>query len=113
MKETDSQPSCRKLTKYHSQIFEKSHGKSIQVSIGDLNDMEFFNSIFERFRPDVVVHYAEQPSAPYSMKGYEEAKFTLSNNLQVTFNFNLVIRHNPSCHIVKLGTMGEYGTPEN
>jgi UDP-sulfoquinovose synthase len=58
------------------------------------------------------VHYAEQPSAPYSMRGYEEANLTLQNNLQTTFNVVwATLEHAPSCHIVKLGTMGEYGTP--
>ena len=67
---------------------------------------------FERFVPDTVIHYAEQPSAPYSMMGYDEARATLSNNLTATLNVIwAVLRHAPGCHIIKLGTMGEYGTP--
>ena len=67
---------------------------------------------WRRFAPDVLVHYAEQPSAPYSMMGYDEAHATLSNNLNATFNtIWAVMRHAPDCHIIKLGTMGEYGTP--
>jgi len=59
-----------------------------------------------------VIHYAEQPSAPYSMKGFDEARTTLRNNLDVTFNLIWsVLEHAPDCHIVKIGTMGEYGTP--
>ena len=51
-------------------------------------------------------------SAPYSMMGYDEARVTLSNNLNATFNaIWAVMRHAPDCHIIKLGTMGEYGTP--
>ncbi|MGH7893362.1 MAG: NAD-dependent epimerase/dehydratase family protein, partial [Candidatus Binatia bacterium] len=62
--------------------------------------------------PDVAIHYAEQPSAPYSMKGYDEARTTLENNLLATFNLVwAVLEGAPDCHIVKLGTMGEYGTP--
>ena len=68
--------------------------------------------MIQKFAPDTVVHYAEQPSAPYSMIGYEEARSTLSNNLLATFSLIwAVIRHAPECHIIKLGTMGEYGTP--
>jgi len=58
------------------------------------------------------VHYAEQPSAPYSMIGYDEARTTLANNLMATFNVIwAVLEQAPACHIIKLGTMGEYGTP--
>jgi UDP-sulfoquinovose synthase len=68
--------------------------------------------LFETFKPECVIHYAEQPSAPYSMIGFDEARLTLQNNLGTTFNVIwAAIKHAPSCHIVKLGTMGEYGTP--
>ena len=63
-------------------------------------------------KPDAIIHYAEQPSAPYSMRGFDEANLTLRNNLGVTFNcLWAVLQHAPECHIIKLGTMGEYGTP--
>ena len=42
--------------------------------------------LFKEFQPETVIHYAEQPSAPYSMKGYDEAALTLDNNLKATFN---------------------------
>jgi UDP-sulfoquinovose synthase len=72
----------------------------------------FLDAIFAGFLPDAVIHYAEQPSAPYSMRGFHEAQLTLRNNLGVTFNLIwAILRHKPDCHIVKLGTMGEYGTP--
>ena len=68
--------------------------------------------LFAEARPDVVIHYAEQPSAPYSMMNYDAARRTLRNNLEATFNVIWAcIEHAPDCHIVKLGTMGEYGTP--
>ena len=64
------------------------------------------------FCPDTIIHYAEQPSAPYSMQNYRTAFFTLQNNLEATFNVLwAVMEHAPDCHIIKLGTMGEYGTP--
>jgi len=93
-------------------IFEATTGKRIDVEIGDLSDPNFTLDLFERLKPDTVVHYAEQPSAPYSMRGFDEAYMTLDNNLKVTFNVIWgVLQHCPDCHIVKLGTMGEYGTP--
>jgi UDP-sulfoquinovose synthase len=95
-----------------AEVFAASHGHRIEVAIGDCADMLFLDRHFARFRPDAVVHYAEQPSAPYSMRGFDEAQLTLRNNLNVTFNLVwAILRHKPECHIVKLGTMGEYGTP--
>ena len=62
--------------------------------------------------PDAVIHYAELPSAPYSMFGYNEGWKTIENNLKSTFNLiNCIKDLNPNCHVIKLGTMGEYGTP--
>ena len=93
-------------------IFHQMTGKSIEVAEGDCCDFDFLSEQFRDFGPDAVVHYAEQPSAPYSMMGYDEARTTLANNLTATLNVVwAVIRHVPSCHIIKLGTMGEYGTP--
>ena len=61
---------------------------------------------------DAVIHYAEQPSAGYSMMNYENAASTLDMNVHGTYELiHALIQHNPSCHVVKLGTMGEYGTP--
>ena len=72
----------------------------------------FLSRVFQEFGPEGVVHYAEQPSAPYSMMGREAAVFTLTNNLVSTCNLiHAVAEFNPDCHIVKLGTMGVYGTP--
>jgi UDP-sulfoquinovose synthase len=94
------------------EIFKAVSGKNIGVEIGDLADPKFCLGLFEKYQPDAVVHYAEQPSAPYSMRGFTEASKTLNNNLNVTFNVIWgAIEHAPDCHIIKLGTMGEYGTP--
>jgi len=93
-------------------VFGSVRGQQIEVAIGDCSDMMFLDPLFARFLPDAVIHYAEQPSAPYSMRGFHEAQLTLRNNLGVTFNLIWVILHHKrDCHIVKLGTMGEYGTP--
>jgi len=94
-------------------LFHDITGHRIQVRIGDLTDWSFASSVFEEFRPDALIHYAEQPSAPYSMRGYEEARLTLDNNLATTMNVVWGVKEfAPSCHVVKLGTMGEYGTPD-
>ena len=95
-----------------SALFKELTGKEILVEIGDCADSVFMLGLFRDFKPDAVIHYAEQPSAPYSMRGFGEARLTLNNNLNVTFNtIFAVLEHAPECHIVKLGTMGEYGTP--
>jgi UDP-sulfoquinovose synthase len=94
-------------------IFNEITGQEIELSEGDCSDFDFLSGVVRGFAPDAIVHYAEQPSAPYSMIGYNEARTTLSNNLLVTFNAIWgVLTHAPNCHIIKLGTMGEYGTPD-
>lgn len=93
-------------------IFEAATGKKINIVIGDCTDFRMMSDLFEKVQPEAVIHYAEQPSAPYSMMGYDQARRTLDNNLQATFNTVwAVMEHAPDCHIIKLGTMGEYGTP--
>ena len=95
-----------------ARLFERLTGKSIEVRIGDVTDYRVLGSVVREFEPEAIVHYAEQPSGPYSMRGFDEARLTLQNNLNATFNVIwAVMRHAPDCHIVKLGTMGEYGTP--
>jgi UDP-sulfoquinovose synthase len=87
-------------------------GHPVDVHIGDLCDWDFISSIFEKTQPDAVIHYAEQPSAPYSMQDRHTASLTVKNNLDVTFNVIFAVKeYCPDAHIIKLGTMGEYGTP--
>ena len=98
--------------KKRANVFESVSGKKIRVEIGDCTEYRTMERLFKEFAPEVVVHYAEQPSGPYSMIGVDEAKLTLNNNLNVTFNLIwAVMKHAPDCHIIKLGSMGEYGTP--
>lgn len=93
-------------------LWGRQTGFDVGVHIGDLCDMGFVNDLFARVKPDAVVHYAEQPSAPFSMLDHGAASLTLSNNLATTLNLVYAVRrHCPEAHIVKLGTMGEYGTP--
>jgi UDP-sulfoquinovose synthase len=88
-------------------------GRTIGVTEGDLTDWELVQDVFGSFRPDAVVHYGEMPSAPYSMKDRSHAVFTQTNNVVGTLNVLWAIRDlAPECHLVKLGTMGEYGTPD-
>ena len=93
-------------------IWEEASGHAIRPVIGNLADWTVMRSLFEDFVPDAIIHYAEQPSAPYSMLNREAATLTLRNNLDVTANMIFAVReYAPDCHIIKLGTMGEYGTP--
>lgn len=95
-----------------AKIWQELTGKQINVSIGDVTDYTFLLSIFREQIPDTVIHYAEQPSAPYSMINRDKAAFTIKNNLISTLNIAYAVQEvNPECHIIKLGTMGEYGTP--
>jgi UDP-sulfoquinovose synthase len=95
-----------------AEIFATASGKTINVVIGDCTDYRMMSRLFQEVRPDAVVHYAEQPSAPYSMMGYDQARRTFDNNMAATFNVIwAVMEFAPDCHVVKLGTMGEYGTP--
>ena len=87
-------------------------GKEIGVTEGDLCDWAVTEQVFRDFQPEAVVHYGEMPSAPYSMKDREHAVFTQTNNVVNTLNVIFAIEQfAPDAHLVKLGTMGEYGTP--
>jgi UDP-sulfoquinovose synthase len=87
-------------------------GHDLEAFTGDVTDHEFLASVIEAIHPDAVVHFAEQRAAPYSMIDRQHAVFTQVNNVVGTLNLLFAIReHAPECHLVKLGTMGEYGTP--
>jgi UDP-sulfoquinovose synthase len=87
-------------------------GKAMETFVGDVTDYEFLSSVIKEFEPDAVVHFAEQRSAPYSMIDRKHAAFTQVNNVVGTLNLLFALRElRPDCHLVKLGTMGEYGTP--
>ena len=87
-------------------------GRTIKLFVGDVTDYEFLFACMKAFEPEAVVHFAEQRAAPYSMIDRRHAVFTQVNNVVGTLNLLFAIRElNPDCHLVKLGTMGEYGTP--
>ena len=108
-----------------AKIWQEKTGKEIKVVIGDLTEPEIARGLFNgnikydwslnnKFTgiPEIVIHYAEQPSAPYSLINYKYADITLVNNLRVTNNLMWALRdYSRDTHIIKLGTMGEYGTP--
>jgi UDP-sulfoquinovose synthase len=79
---------------------------------GDLRDYHFVEQFFREFEPEAIVHLGEMPSAPYSMIDVHHAAFTQTNNIVSTLNILFAMRDIvPAAHLVKLGTMGEYGTP--
>ncbi len=87
-------------------------GKTIESFVGDVTDYEFLGSVIKAFEPEAIVHFAEQRAAPYSMIDRQHAVFTQVNNVVGTLNVLFAIKEfQPDCHLVKLGTMGEYGTP--
>ncbi len=87
-------------------------GEDIEFFSGDITEYDFICDVMKRFSPDAVVHFAEQRAAPYSMIDRKHAVFTQVNNVVGTLNLLFAIREiAPDCHLVKLGTMGEYGTP--
>jgi len=87
-------------------------GKTIDLYIGDITDYSFLSKTLRAFAPEAIVHFGEQRSAPFSMIDREHAVLTQVNNVVGTLNILYGIREDfPDCHLVKLGTMGEYGTP--
>ncbi len=108
-----------------AKIWHELTGREVKVVVGDLADAQIMRGLFDgqtsynwcvdrsfMGTPDVVIHYAEQPSAPYSLIDYAHANFTLTNNLLVTNNLMFALRDfSRETHLIKLGTMGEYGTP--
>lgn len=87
-------------------------GKSIDLFIGDITNYEFLKQVLHQFEPNALVHFGEQRSAPFSMIDREHAVLTQVNNVVGTLNLLYAMREDfPDCHMVKLGTMGEYGTP--
>jgi UDP-sulfoquinovose synthase len=92
--------------------WQRVTGNAIENYVGDIMDYEFLSGVMRDFEPEAVVHFAEQRSAPYSMIDRQHAVFSQVNNVVGTLNVLFAIKEfSPDCHLVKLGTMGEYGTP--
>ncbi|MEL9970646.1 MAG: UDP-sulfoquinovose synthase [Metallosphaera sp.] len=91
---------------------KKKLDASLDFIVGDAKDKKLLEDTISKFKPDVVVHFAEQRSAPFSMRDYNHAWYTLENNLKSTLSLLYAVSEiDPSIHILKMGTMGEYGTP--
>jgi len=94
------------------ECWRKVSGQEIHLFAADLQDYSAVQASLDDFLPDAIVHYGQQPSAPYSMMDRDHAVLTQVNNLVSTLNVLWAIQTvRPSCHLIKLGTMGEYGTP--
>jgi UDP-sulfoquinovose synthase len=94
------------------EAWKEVSGKEIETYVGTMEDGKFIDRVIAETLPQAVIHYGEQPSAPYSMKSREAAIETQRTNVVGTLNLLFALRDRvPDCHLVKLGTMGEYGTP--
>jgi UDP-sulfoquinovose synthase len=109
----DSQPLFPVPTLEHRVgAWHKHARRKITAEVGDITDWEFTRRLFRTFEPEAIVHYAELPSAPFSMANRDCAALVLQNNLGTTLNIiHAVHELCQEAHIIKLGTMGEYGTP--
>jgi UDP-sulfoquinovose synthase len=102
------------ITSIHKRIqrWQDLTGKSLDLFVGDITDYDFLYKVLKQFEPEAIVHFGEQRSAPYSMIDREHAVLTQVNNVVGTLNILYAMKEDfPDCHLVKLGTMGEYGTP--
>jgi UDP-sulfoquinovose synthase len=94
-------------------LWEALTGDRLPVFVADTQDYDALATAVADFEPDAVVHFAEQRAAPYSMIDRAHAVFTQVNNVVGTLNLLFALHAlRPDCHLVKLGTMGEYGTPD-
>jgi UDP-sulfoquinovose synthase len=94
------------------EAWRETSGEQIRSFLGSVEDGDFLDGVVAETRPEVVIHYGEQPSAPYSMISRERAVETQYTNVIGNLNLLFSLRdHVPDCHLVKLGTMGEYGQP--
>lgn len=87
-------------------------GEEIRRYVGAIEDGDFLEEVVAETRPEAVVHYGQQASAPFSMLSRERAVETQQANVIGNLNLLFAMRdHVPDAHLVKLGTMGEYGQP--
>lgn len=93
-------------------LWKDVSGNEIKVIVGDLNDFTVIYNLLKEIQPDAIIHFAEQPSAPFSMSSRENAVTSQVNNIVGTLNVLFALRElQLDAHLVKLGTMGVYGTP--
>ena len=88
-------------------------GEQIRSYVGPVEDGDFLEEVVAETKPEAIVHYGQQASAPFSMLSRERAVETQQANVIGNLNLLFAMRdHVPDAHLVKLGTMGEYGQPE-
>lgn len=93
-------------------VAKEIFGKNINFRRIDLNDTAKVKEFFEEVKPEAIVHYAEIPSAPYSMADMEHAVRVQQNNVLATLKLLWIIKEVlPESSLIKLGTLGEFGTP--
>jgi UDP-sulfoquinovose synthase len=94
------------------EVVNEVMGKTISFHRGDVTHYDFVHNVLSNERPEAIVHLGEQRSAPYSMIDVHHAVQTQSENIAGTLNLLYAMRDvAPEAHLVKMGTMGEYGTP--
>jgi UDP-sulfoquinovose synthase len=87
-------------------------GKPIEAYVGDIAEGSFTSDVVREFQPETIIHYGEQPSAPWSMRSVDHAVLTQHGNVIGSLKLLWAMReYAPAAHLIKLGTMGEYGTP--
>jgi UDP-sulfoquinovose synthase len=95
-----------------ARAWQELTGKKFTIFNGDLREYDFVHETLQSFEPEAIIHYGEQPSAPYSMMDHDHAVFSQVNNVVGTLHVLWAMKRvAPKCHLVKLGTLGEYGTP--
>jgi UDP-sulfoquinovose synthase len=102
------------ITTLHERVraWREVSQREIELHVGDLTDFDFVDAVIGGLRPDAIIHYGQQPSAPYSMIDARHATYTQANNIVGNLNVLFAMRDRvPEAHLVKLGTMGEYGQP--
>jgi len=111
--ELNAQPLIPVCTLDHRvRTWQEVTGRHIASFVGDLCEYGFVREVLRDFQPEAIVHFGEQPSAPFSMMDQHRCVMTQINNITGTLNILWAMReHAPAAHLVKLGTMGEYGTP--
>ena len=93
-------------------VASQEYSSRVEFKCGDACNYDEISQLFVEFSPDTIIHLGEQPSAPYSGLSHGAGQLTLMNNLSSTFNIlHAMAKYCPAAHLIKLGTMGEYGTP--
>ena len=93
------------------QVWQKVSGRKINFELIDIaGEYDKLLALLKTHKPDAVVHFAEQRSAPYSMKTPSTKRYTINNNVNATHNLLCaIVEAGTKTHVVHLGTMGVYG----